>query len=239
MIDPLKLHAYLDGELNEAEAKELEAKLASCTASQAEVASIQSVKTVLKGRLETHQCEATWAACKSRIAEIERVDRSGNFISRYSWAFAMGVAAIVLVGGTLSRFSQQSSVSTGALAGFVGKSQVRTPQGQLKDALLTEALQRVDANLSKLRVLGGNELVVEGSPATQLFVEDSNGHMVLVIFNQPTNFEMLKPVEGTPFSAGSTGTGENVVAFQRRNQSILLIGNRSADALMTVAKKNF
>jgi hypothetical protein len=239
MIDPIQLHSYLDGELSETEVKEIEAKLANCQASREELAAIQSVKTVLKGRLESQTCDKTWAACQARLKEIERVEKSGNFVSKYSWAFALGVAMIVVVGGTFSRYTQQSSISTGALAGFVGKSNRMTPEKALSEAISTDVLSRVDANLSRLQVLSGREVVLEGQPATALLVKDANGPLQMLVFPVKANFENLTKVEGTRYSGGETSSNQNAIAFEMNGQSVVLFGQRSQEALMRSADKNF
>ncbi len=239
MIDPLQLHSYLDGELSETEVKEIEAKLANCQASREELAAIHSVKTVLKGRLEAQNCDKTWAACQARLNEIERVEKSGNFVSKYSWAFAMGVAMIVIVGGTLSRYSQQGSISTGALAGFVGKSNRMTPDKALSDAISTEILNRVDANLSRLQVLNGREVVIEGQIATSLLVKDANGPLQMLVFPTVAKFENLTEVAGTRYSAGETSSKQNAISFQVNGRSVVLFGQRTSESLMRSADKNF
>lgn len=239
MIDPLNLHSYLDGELSESERKQIEAKLETCQASREELAAIQSVKTVLKGRLEPQTCDATWAACQARLKEIERVERSGNFVSKYSWAFAMGVAAVVIVGGTFSRHAQQGSISTGALAGFVGKSNRMTPEKALSEAISSDILSRVDANLSRLQILSGREVVLEGQLATALLVRDANGPLQMLVFPTTANFENLTPVSGTRYSAGETSSKQNAISFEVNGQSVVMFGQRSQDDLMRSADKNF
>ena len=239
MIDPLNLHSYLDGELSETERKEVEAQLATCQASREELAAIQSVKTVLKGRLEAQSCDKTWAACQARLKEIERVEKSGNFVSKYSWAFAMGVAFVVIVGGTLSRQAQQSSISTGALAGFVGKSNRMTPEKALSEAISADILSKVDANLARLQVLSGTEVLVEGQLATALLVKDANGPIQMLVFPTTAKFENLEPVAGTRYSAGETSSKQNAIAFEVNHQSVVMFGQRSQEALMLSADKNF
>lgn len=239
MIDPLQLHSYLDGELSETERKQIEAKLETCQASREELAAIQSVKTVLKGRLEPQTCDATWAACQARLKEIERVEKSGNFVSKYSWAFAMGVAMIVIVGGTISRQSQQSSISTGALAGFVGKSNRMTPEKALSEAISANVLSRVDANLAQLHVLNGREVVIEGQLATALLVRDANGPLQMLVFPTEAKFENLTKVEGTRYFTGETSSKQNAIAFDVNGQSVVMFGQRSGEDLMRSADKNF
>ena len=239
MIDPLNLHSYLDGELSESERKQIEAKLETCQASREELAAIQSVKTVLKGRLEPQTCDATWAACQARLKEIERVERSGNFVSKYSWAFALGVAVVVIVGGTFSRYAQQGSISTGALAGFVGKSNRMTPEKALSDAISTDVLKQVDANLSRLDIIGGREVVVEGQIAKAFLVKDANGPLQMLVFPVIAKFENLDEVPGTRYFAGETSSKQNAIAFEVNGQSVVFFGQRSIEDLKRSADKNF
>lgn len=239
MIDPLTLHSYLDGELSDSERKEVEATLATCQASREELAAIQSVKTVLKGRLDAQTCDKTWAACQARLKEIERVERSGNFISKHSWAFALGVAMIVIVGGTLSRQVQQSSISTGALAGFVGKSSHVSPEKALSEAISSDVLSRVDANLSRLQILSGREVVVEGQLAASLLVKDATGPIQMLIFPTVAKFENIEQVAGTRYSAGETLSKQNAIAFEVNGQSVVMLGQRTQEELMRAADKNF
>ena len=153
MIEPSKLHEYVDGELSDAERREVEARLAECQVSQAEVAAIRGLKRALTNGT-TLECDDVWANCKSRLDAIDRVARSGNFITKYSWGFVTAVAMIVLIGGGFARKAQAGAVDSSSLAGIFSSSRSNSPEKQYRNAQLDKILQYADRNLSSIKVVG-------------------------------------------------------------------------------------
>ena len=186
MIEPSKLHAYVDGELTDAERQDVECQLANCQASQAEVASIKGIKIAL-GQASNVECEDVWANCKSRLDTIDRVAKSGNFITKYSWAFVTGVALFVLIGGGYARHTQAGSVDSSALAGIFSSSSKPTLERQARNASLDQLLKDASRNLSKVKLVGVTNLMTDGQAVQRLDLEDGQGRMSLIVLPEVTS----------------------------------------------------
>jgi hypothetical protein len=234
MIEPRLLHAYLDGELSEGETREVEQRLAQCQASQNELDSIRSVKTLLAMKAEPQMCEATWTACRSRLDELDRIEKSGNLITRFSWAFALGVAVIVFVGGTLSRNAQQGTVGNDMLAGIVSSS--RKPRFDVQE--LDNRLKAADVNLLRAQVLGAREFNSFGQDIVELQLQDASGEMTLLILGKSNSFENLEPFGKTKYLMGQISTKQNCLAWQTQNKSYVLLGMRDHADLLRSAQVN-
>ena len=238
MIEPSKLHLYVDGELTLSQKQEVEAQLSACQESQKEVASIRALKETLGTQMPTQTCEATWAECQKRIETLHRVEKSGNFITRYSWAFVTGVAAIVLVGGFFSRTAQRSSFSSSDLAGVVTRAREVSPKQQLQNAALDELLKTADARLNQLRVINGREQVLDGHRITEVELSDTNGPISLLVLHERANFESLVPMN-KGYLKGEVAASKNCVAWFSQGRSFVLIGDRSHESLLQLAEKFF
>jgi hypothetical protein len=226
MIDPQKLHLFVDGELTDSERKQIENALNSCEKSRAEVESIRNLKTALTMKAEPITCDATWAACKSRLDAIDRVEKSGNFITRFSWAFVTGVAAIIIVGGTLTRNAQRDTVSSDMIAGIVSSSK-KPILGGYNQALLDQRLKEADLNLSRLRLLGSRTTVLDGHEVIELALSDSDGPMTMLVVNGIINFENMEKSQDGRFMLGQISNTQNCVTWKARNKSFVLIAPRS------------
>jgi hypothetical protein len=114
-----------------------------------------------------------------------------------------------------------------------------TPEKALSEAISTDVLSRVDANLSRLQILNGREVVLEGQLATALLVRDATGPLQMLVFPATATFENLAPISGTRYSAGETSSKQNAIAFAVNGQSVVMFGQRSQEDLMRSADKNF
>ena len=100
MIELIKLHAYVDGELSDSERREVESRLAGCSASRAEVNSIIGLKSTLKGHSEV-DCSDVWNRARldsmPLIESLSQATSSQNTLgdllprSLLSWLLAAGM----------------------------------------------------------------------------------------------------------------------------------------------------
>lgn len=238
MIEPIKLHAYVDGELNDAERREVESRLAECPASQAEVASIRSLKSAMS-QVSPEECEAVWSACKTRLDAIDRVAKSGNFITKYSWAFVSAVALFVIVGGGYARHTQAGSVDSSALAGIFSNSSRMTPEKAVRNAELDEILQRAKQQLSKLTIVHDTNLIIDGQLARRVDLQDASGPMSLVVLPQVTSFEGMNPDSDGSYYFGQIDSEAKAVGWKAKNTSFVLVGQRDYQELKSIAQKYF
>lgn len=238
MIEPSKLHAYVDGELNDAERQEVETRLATCSASQAEVATIQRMKSAL-GQVSSVECEAVWANCKSRLDAIDRVAKSGNFITKYSWAFVTGVALFLLIGGGYARHAEAGSVDNTALAGVFSNSSRTTPEKAIRNAELDQLLSAANKNLSRVRPISESRTMLEGRIARRLDFEDGQGRLFLIVLPQVSSFEGMSSDKDGQYFYGPIDADNKGVAWRVKDVALVLVGPRDYRELENIARQNF
>jgi hypothetical protein len=238
MIELNKLHAFVDGELSDAERQEVESRLAECKASQAEVASIKGLKSAL-GSVSSMECNDVWANCQSRLDAIDRVTKSGNFITKYSWGFVTTVALIVVIGGGYARRAQAGSVDSSALAGIFSGSGQPSPEKATRNAQLDQLLKHADQKLSRvdlISVMSGN---INGLPAQRYDLKDSHGRLSLIVLPQISSFEGMTPNADGNYFYGQIESNTNAVGWRVDGAALILVGPRDFAALENVARLNF
>jgi len=238
MIEPSKLHAYVDGELNDAERRELETRLAECQASQAEVASIQRMKTAL-GQVSNAECEAVWANCKNRLDAIDRVAKSGNFITKYSWAFVTAVALFVVIGGGYARHAQAGSVDSTALAGIFSNSSRNTPEKAIRNAELDQVLRDAGRNLSKINFISETRMVIQGRMAQRFDLEDGQGRLFLIVLPQVSSFDGMASDQNGQYFFGPIDSDNKGVGWRVKGAALVLVGPRDYQDLEALARTKF
>ena len=238
MIDLSKLHAFVDGELSEAEQREVALRISECKESQAEVASIRQVKSVL-GASSSCQCEEVWAKCQGRLDAIDRVAKSGNFITKYSWAFVSAVALIVVVGGGFSRNAQATSVDSSALAGIFSGSGHSSPEKASRNAKLDRLLQNVDQSLSKISLVAVASGYINGLPAQRYDLQDSHGRLMLIVLPKISSFEGMAPNGDGKYFYGQIEAKSNAVGWKINGAALILVGQRDYAELESIARAKF
>ncbi len=238
MIDTNILHAYVDGELSERERNDVETRLADCKASQAEVASIKGLKSALSNSSNIEYGDV-WATCKSRLDTIDRVAKSGNFITKYSWAFVSAVAMIVIVGGGYARHAQASSVDSSALAGMFATSGHSSPEKAGRNAQLDKLLRNADRNLSAVKLLAVTRGLVNGLSAERYDIEDGKGRMSLIVLPQISSFEGMTPNADGKYFYGQIEPSSMAVGWRVNGLALILVGTRDYESLEKVARTSF
>jgi hypothetical protein len=238
LIDLKKLHAYSDGELSGIEKAEVEAQLSLCQESQRELLAISQLKNQLR-KVDPLQCSVTWSECKKRLDQIDRIEKSGNFITRYSWAMVGCVALMVFAGTTISRNSESKKIYSESLANVVAGVSKRAPSDPAKQDALDRILKVVDSRLSQVSVGSEQSVLVDGIPSSVYAVYDRIGPLQLVVIPAKVNFEGLNQLPYEKYSAGQVAPKVNSVVWSAKGRSLILVGDRSHLDLMRIAKANF
>ncbi|MBI1331893.1 MAG: zf-HC2 domain-containing protein [Armatimonadetes bacterium] len=234
MIEPRLLHAYVDGELSAEERQKLETELAECQDSQAEIAAIRNLKSLL-GNAENVECADVWASCKSRLDAIDRVKKSGNFITKYSWAFVTGVAMFILIGGGYARHTQAGSVDSSSLAGILSSSNRNTPETQVRNEELDKILGVANRNLSQFRIIGQQNVVIDGQPARRIDLADVQGRLSLIVLPQITSFDGMDPDRNAQYFFGQIDPDTKAVGWRVKDAALVLVGQREYSELRDFA----
>ncbi len=237
MIETSILHAYVDGELPDVERQEVELRLAECKDSQAEVASIKGLKAAL-GRSSNMQCDDVWANCKSRLDAMDRVAKSGNFITKYSWGFVTAVALIVLIGGGYAR-QAPVSVDGSSLAGIFSSSRHTGPEKASRNAQLDLLLRSADRNLSRPSYISHTSGYINGLRAERYDLKDADGSLYLIVLPQTSSFEGMTPSADGQYYYGQIEASTNAVGWRVNGATLILIGSRAYSSLENCARLHF
>jgi hypothetical protein len=237
LIDLKKLHAYSDGELSSEERAMLEADLSTCKASQQELLAISQLKSQLR-KIEPKSCEATWKSCRDRLNQIDRIEKSGNFITRHSWAAVAVVAALVIVGGGINRKAESTKVSNASLAGVVSGLKKQTGDSQTQ-ANADRVLDTVDRRMNQVQYAFHRNVTLNGIAARESVLLDRLGELRLLSIQGSSNIEGMEPVSGEKYLAGQLTPSLNAISWNARKMTFVLVGDRSHLDLIRLAKANF
>lgn len=238
MIEPIILHAYVDGELSEAESRDIEARLAQCAESRAEVASIRSMKSMVYS-IPASDCQDAWANCQSRLDALDRVRKSGNFITKYSWAFVAAVAAFIVIGGGISRHAQAGVVDNSSLAGFVSSSSRQSPEQKIQNAQLDQILRDANNNLTRPKLVGASRIVQNNQVAERLDFVDGIGNFTLLVLPERSSFDDMAPDDSGKYFFGKIDGTVNAVGWRSHNACYVIVGDREFTVLKQLAETKF
>lgn len=241
MIDPLKLHAYADGEATHDEIAEIEARLSGCAASQAELEAIRSFKQGLGAhRLEIEYREV-WTVCRGRLTEMDRARKTERFVGKYAWALATGIVGLVVLTGVARRGMASPSIGSADLAQIMSQigpgkrsSTINPREAQIADAMLRRTRLAIENN--GLQAVAVSEAVCDGMLVRRITLRDGAGQMALLDLPSEARFEGLEPVSGTTMQAGQIDD-LNCVVWTSGERKLVLVGEREPGELARVAEQ--
>ncbi len=240
MIDPLQLHAYVDGELTAEEKVTLDAEILNDQAAQQELASIQSLKVFLAEKVPSVECKSEWKDCVGRLKEIDKTRHVEGIVGRYAWALCGAFFCMIVVGGVARRGAgdrvQSDDLAQMALS-FRGSNRPAVVPGE--DKALQQLLHNAAISVApgNIRVLSAARGTLNDRPAVKLCLRDAKGDMALMMIQAQMGFEDLQSMEGQPpMYAGKLGD-LNCVAWVEEGRSFVLIGERDATGLHEVASR--
>lgn len=232
MIDPIKLHAYADGQLDPQEAAEVKAKLAHCTRSSAELNAILGVKKTLQA-LDAVTCEKTWMACQARVIELEKSQRIEGFVGKYAWGICGAFLAMIVVGGTISR-SANAGVRTSDLPGlasglspFAGPA---TKEPGVVQRWLSDVAPEANAANGRMEILGGAMGQIDGHPVTRLNLRDEQGSLTLFVIRGVDHIDGVQIADSGDHGFGLL-SDMRCVTWQNGSATMLLVGDRPFENL--------
>ena len=241
MTEPTQLHALADGELDPREAHALREALKADPRAAAEVDAVLNLKEFLRDNAPRHTDEEVWHGCVRRLDEIDRSRRAEGFVSRYAWALC-GVLFLFIVSGRFAmRNVQGDSASTADLAGVFHSSAPVTDSARMKsrlyEAILGQAGKGLDPN--EIEILLPTQGFVQGRPAMRIPMRDGEGDLVLLRIRDYLNIENTAPLDSNPNLYFGVVDEENGLVWHPGNETWVLSGARSVDALHQVASRLF
>jgi hypothetical protein len=237
MIDPLELHAYADGQLNQADEARVSQMLKQDAASRAEFESIVSLKKALQARCKPVECASEWKACLGRLDELDKSRRTESFVGRYAWGLCGAFFLFILAGGLFNRMRpagemQPADVARAAatLSPAAGpRSQEPREVAQYLDNLVGEASRTIAPE--RLRIVDGATGEVNGHRVAKLGLRDGEGELALIVINGQLDLSKLEDAPDPRLKEGKF-LGTNSVAWvDQTGNTLILAGDRSYEEL--------
>lgn len=105
-LEILQLHAYVDGELDQADVRVWKTRLESNAGLQAQCADLLAMKSRLRGLSEeprrAEQAERVFSECMRAVRHDDLARRTDQFVGKFRYALAAGVACLVVGAAVLN-----------------------------------------------------------------------------------------------------------------------------------------
>lgn len=229
------IHSLASGELKGEEAAQLRAAIKDCPASQAELKWAESVRQCLHDKAVQHECPECFARAKDQIRAIEARTQTESFVGRFSWAFVAAVVVFIFAGVMVNRITGRSQLGQASMASLFTGLQVAPGAESQPDLTLERVLGRVPCDLNggfrPAEIAYGS---ISGHQSVRVRGEDASGPIVLLLVRG------VESVAGFDESRGDYALGQvngaNAVSWKVADLTIILVGERTADGLLSAAE---
>jgi hypothetical protein len=238
------MHALADGELSAEERKQAEDHRATCPDCRAEYTAVDSLKIVLRTRLEVVEAQESWVRCRRRLDEMDRAKHVESFVTRYAWGFCSLFIFIILSAATWNHVMRRHSVQTGDLpqmtAGLIPMGAPRSQQPEAMRQWVESVSPGTPVYIPRqtMQVVGGAYGLNDGHRIMRLDLLDQFGPthgMRLIVISDVQAIDGLEKLDSSGnYYAGKLGT-LNCVAWSSNNNALLLLGDRPVGDLCAVA----
>jgi hypothetical protein len=245
MIDPLDLHAFVDGELNSEQAETIRNSLAGSHDAAREVESIRHLKAILTSSTAPPAGQDAWQQCLRRLDEVDRVKerakskRIETIVARLAPGLCVVLLACILIVGRRTHHPDLGNLSGPDFAKMAdGLSPMRPPRSpgmnfeRWQKSRIQESFKSTPDHLTTRGVRAGE---IDGVPVTEFSARDQYGDLKIYRISQPVGLEGATPMEGHPdLMVGNLG-GSNCVMRREGGNTILIVADRTPDKLAEVA----
>lgn len=241
MSERERIHAYVDGEIEPSEEREVQ-RLLSEPKYRSEFESAIFLKEFLKKKAMRVEAEALWQRCRARLDGIDRTRRAESFVSRYAWALASILFLVMVTAGALNRTYGRAPLYASDFASSTGWTARSTPgesPAQMR-ALLDEIVDRSSWGSRSLALLSAERGVIDGRPVLRFLLgdaahpADARARVALYVVERSGPFVGLEDCQARDYCAGKVD-GLNCVSWQDRGRAFLLVGERPVDELRAIA----
>ena len=237
MTEPTQLHALADGELDAREAQALRDALRDDPRAAAEVDAILNLKDLVAKHAAVLAEPEVWKACVARLDAVDKTRRVEGFVGRYAWALCGALFLFILSGRVAMRNAQGDSGRVRDVASIFGPGRAASPRSRLQNEADQALLRQVRQSLDPREIQVGVPLrgLVMGRPALRVPMRDRRGDLALTRIEGTLNLEDTSPTTLDPaLSVGVMG-GQSCLVWHAGGGTLVLSGDRSADALREVA----
>lgn len=237
MNDWSKIHALVDGQLNEAERKEVESWIEADPEARREFEFARTLKASISQQCTPITCDETWAKCKRRLGEFDRRSSIERFVGKSAWGMC-GIFFVAILSAAMLNRSGTSSLKTTDVLG-ANLMPIATPQSQSSNEnarwLRGLADRNVPLQTDVLRVLSAQRGNLNGHNVVRLDVADAKGNMILYIASDASQFQDSL---SRPGAYGSVRVGEaSGITWARSGMAFLLLGDRNNSDLRAAADR--
>jgi hypothetical protein len=230
-----ELHAFIDGELNPEQTKDVRAWIAKDASAQAELNAISNLKDCLKDKSSTHSADDCWKLCVGRLNELDRSRKVEGFVGKYAWAMCAILFALVIGGRYAVSNTKGQTVAAADFGLFHSSSQSPSPQVQ---KLFSQILSQAHRNRADVRILNQSSGMVNDTPVDRVVFADDRGELYYYVFPNPLNLEDASEVSpGAGISGGRIpGSRSSYVIWVDGGQTNVLVGPRTVEDLSKAAR---
>lgn len=239
MSDFLEMHALADGQL-EGEAKALAESRLQDPAFRAEFEAVRQLRSVLQSRVAPDPAPPVWAACVSRLDEIDKRKRVEGFVGKYAWGMCSIIFALIISAGLMNRYNGRD-VATGDVArlaaGLAPFSRSVTSQPTDMRSWIQDVSHGAPLQLDSgsLRIVSYAQSIEGDRYITVLYCADGAGPVNLVIVKGANRITGAEPMLGhSPYFAGQI-QDSNSLSWTDAGFAFTLIGRRPHEELNRIA----
>ena len=241
MIDRLDLHALADGQLSDAQRKEILDQLATDPIAAAEYQSILAMKSTLKSCAEMPDSGNLWKKCQSRLDELDKTKRVESFVGRYAWGIC-GIFFLMIVSGGILNRRASGIVPSNQVSSFVASmSPVSVPRSQNQTELEPKLRQVVGAAFTnrpaRMAITAVGESGVPGQRTRYVQLSDEFGKVaVLALYDVREVTGIWEYEADKAFRCGKID-GINSLFWNRGDGVIcMVVGQRSYSELYDIVQ---
>lgn len=240
--DLLKVHALIDGQLDEAESREVKSHVAGCNVCNAEFLAVSSLKSVLSAKTEKVETKESWAKCQKRLNEIDRTSKVESFVGRYSWAMCAVLFLVIVSASFTNHVFGRTNVRSGEVANMMS---TMSPLSSIKPSTWFDSQKWLEQTFGSApaqkqpegtKVLGMGRCTVNGLRAAQLLLADSQGPVRLLVIDAE-GYEGATRMESRSRYLVGRINGQNSLVWTDERFTFVLVGDRPFEALGDFADK--
>lgn len=246
MIDPLDLHAYIDGELPSEQATPIRLRIEESAEAAKEAEAIRSLKKLLADKKESPPCEAAWSKCVARLDEIDRTKQSAkvkwieSIVARFAPGFCLLLFVGILVAPRMIHRNPSDLTDkdfakmVGGLSDPASPKAPGTNRERWEEWILRQSFASTPDHLT---IRGAKSGWLDGVPVTQFIARDPYGDLEMFRIDEPLILKGTVEMEGHPdFMVGNLN-GVNCLVRNDGPITILIVAQRPYEALAKIASQ--
>jgi|GEM_PF-2062449 len=233
MIEPLKLHAYVDGELSEHERAEVLSLLRQSDETKREVEAIQALKTLVADKTPKVSVDSSWQACVRRLDELDKARKVERIVSKYAPAFCSLFFVAIVTGGMISRNHGSTNTSGRNLTAMLGRMRFdKSPvneerQNWLKSLIETSKMSTPD----RLQIRQADACEIDGMKVQRVVLRDDIGDVTLLLIPRLIEFEGFGSLASDPNLKFGRCWGRNCITRRQGDGTLVITADRSYEDL--------